>query len=76
MKIIQIKIMGVYLMKCECGGILLVKRVEPYPEGLKDKMGYQRVCDVECVNCGREYFSQPYDWGKRINEVKDLEKPI
>ncbi|MEH7414339.1 hypothetical protein V7266_03480 [Neobacillus drentensis] len=57
----------------ECkNGILDVIRVEKYPEGLKDKIAYQRLCDVQCLSCGKIYYSQPFDWGKSINEVRDL----
>jgi hypothetical protein len=59
-------------MKCECGGILSVIRVEEYPKGLKDKINYDRLCDVECLSCGKVYYSQPYDFGKSINKVKRL----
>jgi hypothetical protein len=54
-----------------CGeGILNVINVEEYPEGIKDKINYERVCDVQCLNCGEIYFSQPYDFGKKVNLVK------
>lgn len=56
----------------ECGGTLLVTAIEEYPEGLKNKLDYDRLCDAECVNCGKVYYSQPYDWGKSINVVKDI----
>lgn len=58
-------------MNCkECGGVLLVKNVEEYPKGLKNTLEYDRLCDVECVDCGKVYYSQPYDFGKTINEVR------
>ncbi|MDQ0197092.1 hypothetical protein [Neobacillus ginsengisoli] len=56
----------------ECGGILNVIRVEEYPEGVKDKINYDRLCDVECLDCGKVFYSLPYDFGKKINAVKDL----
>ncbi|SES89531.1 hypothetical protein SAMN05421676_10247 [Salinibacillus kushneri] len=59
-------------MICECGGILDVIRVEEYPEDLKDKINYDRVCDVQCLNCGNVYYSQPYDNGSRLNKVRKL----
>jgi hypothetical protein len=31
-------------MTCECGGVLLVISVEEYPENLKDKINYDRLC--------------------------------
>lgn len=59
-------------MICECGGVLNVIRIEEYPVGLKDKINYDRVCDVECLKCGKVLYSQPYDFGKTMNEVKKL----
>lgn len=53
-----------------CGGTLLVTAIEEYPEGLKNKLEYDRLCDVACVKCGKVYYSQPYDFGKFINEVR------
>lgn len=63
-------------MKCKCGGILDVIRVENYPESLpdKEKLLYNRVCDVQCLECGEIYYSQPYDFGKKLNEVKNINK--
>lgn len=31
-----------------------------------------RLCDVECLSCGQIEYSQPYDFGKAINTVKNL----
>lgn len=59
-------------MKCECGGILSVVRVEEYPRELKEKIDYDRICDVECLSCGKLYYSQPYDFGKKLNMVKKM----
>jgi hypothetical protein len=61
-------------MKCECGGILDVIRIEKYPEHLKkeEQISYTRVCDVECMQCGKVYYSQPYDFGSKFNPVRDL----
>lgn len=58
-------------MICECGGILNVIAVEEPPEDLTidKKLTYDRGCDVECLTCGKIYYSQPYDFGKRINAV-------
>jgi hypothetical protein len=61
-------------MKYECGGILSVIRVEEYPKELKEKINYDRICDVECLSCGKLYYSQPYDFGKGLNMVKKTEK--
>ena len=60
------------LLKCKCGGILSVIRIEEYPANIKEKISYERLCDVECLSCGQVYYSQPYDFGKKINEVKNL----
>ncbi|KUP08428.1 hypothetical protein Q75_02900 [Bacillus coahuilensis p1.1.43] len=61
-------------MICKCGGILDVIRVEEYPEGLKDKINFNRLCDVECLSCGKVLYSQPYDFGNKINAIRDLTK--
>jgi hypothetical protein len=65
-------------MKCECGGILNVIAVEEPPADLakEQKLIYDRVCDVECLSCGKIYYSQPYDFGKRINAVKGTMKKV
>ncbi|MBO1005909.1 hypothetical protein IPU62_24895 [Pseudogracilibacillus auburnensis] len=59
-------------MLCECGGILLVIAIEELPGNLspKQKINYNRVCDVECQKCGEVYYSQPYDDGDFLNLVK------
>lgn len=48
---------------CECGGVLLVKNVSKYPEGLSsdEKMEYMRKCTVECVDCKKIYEDKKYD---------------
>ncbi|MEC0145272.1 hypothetical protein [Paenibacillus alginolyticus] len=58
----------------ECGGILLVIEVETPPEELskQEKLIYNRLCNVQCDNCKRIYYSQPYDYGKPINVVRKL----
>ena len=61
-------------MQCKCGGILSVIRVEEYPKDVKDKINYDRLCDVECVSCGEVYYSQPYDFGKILNPVKKMKE--
>lgn len=57
---------------CSCGGILVVKNVEEIPENLskKEKLLYNRLCDVECLVCGKVLYSQPYDFGKNYNITK------
>jgi len=63
-------------MFCECGGVLLVIAVEELPGNLspKQKLHYNRVCDVECQKCGNVYYSQPYDDGDVLNLVKGTKK--
>lgn len=63
-------------MYCKCGGILLVIAIEEYPKdlSLEQKVNYSRVCDVQCVECGNVYYSQPYDDGKILNKVKSTKK--
>lgn len=63
-------------MICECGGIFNVIRVEEPPEHLnkQEKLVYNRVCDVECLSCGKVIYSQPYDNGRKLNVVKNLKK--
>lgn len=56
----------------ECNGILNVIRIEDYPKDVKDKLNYQRLCDVECLKCGKVFFSQPYDWGGKFNVTRKL----
>lgn len=62
-------------MICKCGGMLFVKRVEEYPQELKlqEKINYNRVCDVECVKCGKTHYSQPFDFGNTLNEYRKLD---
>jgi hypothetical protein len=62
---------GDMTMLCECGGILFVKKVEKIPDN--KNLNYDRLCDVECIKCGKIYYSQPYDFGKKINVVKKIE---
>ncbi|WP_228547521.1 hypothetical protein [Filobacillus milosensis] len=53
----------------------MVIRVEEPPKNLSEieKLTYNRVCDVECANCGEIYYSQPYDTGQRLNIVKKIQ---
>ncbi|MED3782524.1 hypothetical protein [Heyndrickxia sporothermodurans] len=55
---------------------MLVISVEEPPEHLseKEKLIYNRVCDVECQKCGKIYYSQPYDDGNAINLVRNTKK--
>lgn len=63
-------------MNCECGGILEVTRVEEYPVKLskEERLVYDRICDVKCLKCGKVIYSQPYDFGSRINVAKKIEE--
>lgn len=42
-------------MVCDCGGILSVVAVEEPPKDLsnENKLIYNRLCDVECLECGK-----------------------
>lgn len=61
-------------MFCSCGGILFVVRVEKAPESLPkhEQLVYDKVCDVQCHDCGKIYFSQPYDFMRKMNIVKEI----
>lgn len=61
-------------MICKCGGILDVIRIEEPSHHLskQEKVLYDRVCDVQCLKCGKIYYSQPYDFGKKFNIIRDL----
>lgn len=64
-------------MICICGGVLNVIWVEEPPQELnkQERLIYNRVCDVECLKCGKVYYSQPYDFGMfRINIVRNEKK--
>lgn len=56
----------------ECGGMLFVKKVEEIPEDVKDKINYNRLCDVECIECNKVYYSQPYDFGSKLNIARKV----
>jgi hypothetical protein len=61
-------------MICQCDGILSVIRVEEYPDNIKDKINYDRLCDVQCLECGKVYYSQPFEFGKRLNLKRGSEE--
>lgn len=48
---------------CSCGGVLLVKSIEEYPENLPsiEKLNFKRKCTVQCGNCGKVIDKQEYD---------------
>lgn len=58
-----------------CGGVLTVIRIEIPPESLtkQERLIYDRLCDVQCLECKEIYYSQPYDYGKPINAVRNIE---
>lgn len=51
-------------MKCDCGGVFFVVKVHD-----ESDMTKERLCDVECIECKKTLYFQPYDFGKRINVV-------
>ena len=57
-------------------GVLFVKEIEEPPAHLnkQEKLIYTRVCDVECIKCGQILYSQPYDFGKRLNAIQTLKR--
>jgi len=48
---------------CSCGGVMLVKEIEDYPEKLSsaEKLEYERKCTVECQNCKAVKHQMKYD---------------
>lgn len=66
------------MFKCECGGLLLPIAMEEFPSSIKgdEQLHYERVCDVACQDCGKVYYSQPYDSNKKqlrvVKETKQL----
>lgn len=40
----------------------------------QEKLLYNRVCDVQCADCKKIYYSQPYDFGSRLNVVRGTDK--
>lgn len=65
-------------MKCQCGGMLNVIRIEEPPSELskQEKLLYDRLCDLECLSCGKIHYSQPYDFGKKVNAVRGNMKDV
>lgn len=63
-------------MLCKCGGILLVVSIEEPPKHLssREKLLYDRVCDVECQKCGNIIYSQPYDGANHLNIVRNTKQ--
>lgn len=51
------------MFKCSCGGVMLVKEIEPYPINLSssEKLEYERKCTVECPDCQTILEGQKYD---------------
>lgn len=48
---------------CTCGGVMFVKEIKPYPEGISaaEKLEYARKCTVECEDCKKVISDQEYD---------------
>lgn len=63
------------MLFCDCGGLLVVIRIEQPPEELPkhEKLLYNRLCDVQCAECKKIIYSQPYDFGKSLNPVRRIE---
>lgn len=51
----------------KCNGILDVIKIHDI-DSLKP-----RLCDVQCLECGKIVYLQPYDWGTRLNLVTNSE---
>ncbi len=51
------------MFKCSCGGVMIVKEIEQYPDGLSgtEKLEYERTCTVECHECKKILTGQKYD---------------
>ncbi|GIP38443.1 hypothetical protein J31TS4_17230 [Paenibacillus sp. J31TS4] len=50
------------MFKCTCGGIMIVKEIEPYPPlTSQEKLSYDRKCTVECSTCKKIITGQKYD---------------
>lgn len=62
----------------ECGGTLFVVGVEDPPEHLtkQEKLIYNRLCNVKCISCEKIFYSQPYDYGKTINPIKNIQNKL
>lgn len=60
----------------KCQGVLVPIAIEEIPEELskQQKLVYNRVCDVECMSCGKVYYSMPYDGNESLNVVKKTKK--
>jgi len=60
----------------ECQGVLVPIAIEEIPEHLskEKKLLYNRVCDCECMNCGKVYYGQPYDGNESLNVVRKTKK--
>lgn len=48
---------------CKCGGLLLVKEIEQYPNNLngEDKLDFERSCIATCSDCGEKYKDLMFD---------------
>lgn len=53
----------------DCGGILFVIKIHEEKDIRKN-----RLCDVQCIDCEKIYFYQPYDFGNFMNSVDGTKK--
>jgi len=51
-------------MICNCGGMLFVINIH------EEEKNESRLCDVQCGNCEKTLYYQPYDPGQRLNVIK------
>jgi len=51
------------LFFCNCGGLLLVKEIEEYPETFNatEKLDFYRKCNAVCSKCGEEFKDLMFD---------------
>ena len=57
-------------MRCnDCGGILMVINVHDEKDVTRN-----RLCDVQCMDCEKVLYYQPYDFGNRLNVAKEGNK--
>lgn len=53
-------------MRCnDCGGILMVIKIHEEKD-----MTIDRLCDVQCIDCEKILYNQPYDFGNQLNLIK------
>ncbi|MCR2805385.1 hypothetical protein [Paenibacillus soyae] len=54
---------GGIMFFCDCGGLLLVEKVEAYPERYNgnERLDYDRSCTAKCPDCNKVYEGLKYD---------------